>query len=457
MRSFAQRLTLRFAALVTATTATVLAVGGWLLNRQIIASAEFLHDVEFRELRGIIGNDPAITSAEIARRIAHDADSDAALYFIQIHSERGIVVFRSPNLGENFLPDLSGRELHWTFDLAGVGPVRISEFHDGPWHFQIASALAPLHRVLRDYVEVAAILVAGVGFLSVALGWAFARVTLRPIRAIEATANRIRSDNLSERIPVPSGRDELSALSQLLNQMFDRIEAAFSQVRRFTADASHEFKTPLALIRLNAEKLRASLAADPEGLSTLEDLLEEISRLHRMIDSLLFLSRAESGVLELRIKPMDVPAFLRDVAEDASALAQDQDVRFIMDDVQPGELTGEPTLLRQLLLNLVTNALNVSPPGATVTLSARHLSGGWHLEISDEGPGLKPEQLERIFERFVRFEAMPGKTSSGHGLGLAICRSIAALHGGTLRAENRQDRSGLRIVLKLPDRLPGQS
>ncbi len=457
MRSFAQRLTLRFAALVTATTATVLAVGGWLLNRQIIASAEFLHDVEFRELRGIIGNDPAITSVEIARRIAHDADSDAALYFIQIHSERGIVVFRSPNLGENFLPDLSGRELHWTFDLAGVGPVRISEFHDGPWHFQIASALAPLHRVLRDYVEVAAILVAGVGFLSVALGWAFARVTLRPIRAIEATANRIRSDNLSERIPVPSGRDELSALSQLLNQMFDRIEAAFSQVRRFTADASHEFKTPLALIRLNAEKLRASLADDPEGLSTLEDLLEEISRLHRMIDSLLFLSRAESGVLELRIKPMDVPAFLRDVAEDASALAQDQDVRFIMDDVQPGELTGEPTLLRQLLLNLVTNALNVSPPGATVTLSARHLSGGWHLEISDEGPGLKPEQLERIFERFVRFEAMPGKTSSGHGLGLAICRSIAALHGGTLRAENRQDRSGLRIVLKLPDRLPGQS
>ncbi|HEY1107019.1 MAG TPA: HAMP domain-containing protein, partial [Opitutaceae bacterium] len=234
MRSFAQRLTLRFAALVTATTAAVLAVGGWLLNRQIIASAEFLHEVEFKELHGIIGNDSSIASAEIARRIAHDADSDAALYFIQIHSDRGVIVFRSANLGENFLPDLSGRELHWTFDLAGVGPVRISEFHDGPWHFQIASALAPLHRVLRDYVEVSAILVIGVGVLSVALGCAFARVTLRPIRAIEATANRIRSDNLSERIPVPSGRDELAALSQLLNQMFDRIEVAFAQVRRFT-------------------------------------------------------------------------------------------------------------------------------------------------------------------------------------------------------------------------------
>lgn len=452
MRSFAQRLTLRFAALVTATTAAVLAVGGWLLNRQIIASAEFLHDVEFRELHGLIGNDPTITSAEISRRIAHDADSDAALYFIQIHSDRGVIVFRSPNLGDNFLPDLSGRELHWTFELAGVGPVRISEFHDGPWHFQIASALAPLHRVLRDYVEVAAILVAGVGILSVALGCAFARVTLKPIRAIEATANRIRSDNLGERIPVPSGRDELSALSQLLNQMFDRIEVAFSQVRRFTADASHEFKTPLALIRLNAEKLRGHLANDPEALNTLEDLLEEISRLHRIIDSLLFLSRAESGVLELRARPMDVPGFLRDVAEDAAALAQDQHVRFVMDDVHPGELTGEPTLLRQLLLNLVTNALNVSPPGATVTLAAQHLSCGWQLQVSDEGPGLKPEQLEQIFERFVRFEAAPGRTSHGHGLGLAICRSIAILHGGSIQALNREDRSGLRIVVKLPDR-----
>lgn len=451
MKTFSQRLALHFATLVTATTAVVLAIGGWLMERQMIRSTELLHSAEFKELRGLIGSDTVLSNAELTRRIQRDADSDSALYLIQVHSDRGEILFRSPNLGANVLPDLSGHDLHGTLDLPGLGPTHVSEFHDGPWHVQVASALAPLRRLLRDYLQISAGLALSVAVLSLGLGYAFSQIALRPVRAIAATANRIRSDNLSERIPVPPGRDELAALTSLLNQMFDRLEIAFDQVRRFTADASHELKTPLALIRLNAERLRPRFTSDPEGLATLEELLEEISRLHQIIESLLFLSRAESGALEVRLRSIDTTSFVADFAEDAVALAQDQHVHFSAPHVDTGEIRAEPTLLRQLLLNLVTNAIAVSPAGGAIALHVRHNGGIWRLELTDEGPGLRPEQLERAFERFVRFEPPPGRPpTAGNGLGLAIARSIARLHAGTLRAETRTDRSGLRVIVELP-------
>ena len=167
MKTFTQRLTLRFAALVTATTATVLAIGGWMLDREASRSIEALHAVEFKELRALIGESPTLTAEEITQRIGRDAESDAALYFIQVHSERGEVMFRSPNLGANVLPDLSGRDQHWTFELPGIGPVHISEFNEGPWHVQVASPMAPMRRLIHDYVKLAAILVAVVGAVSV--------------------------------------------------------------------------------------------------------------------------------------------------------------------------------------------------------------------------------------------------------------------------------------------------
>jgi len=451
MRTFTQRLTLRFAALVTATTAGVLAIGGWLLEREALRGVEVLHAVEFKELRALIGDSPVLTPEELTRRISRDVENDAALYFIQVHSERGEVMFRSPNLGTNVLPDLSGRDQHWTFDLPGIGPVHISEFNDGPWHVQVASPLAPTRRLLRDYFELAAILVGVVAAAGLGLGYAFSRLTLRPVRAIEQTARRIGADTLGERIPVPPGRDELTALTVLLNQMFDRLEASFDQVRRFTADASHELKTPLALVRLNAEKLRPRLAGDPEGLSTLEDLLEEIAQLHQIIESLLFLSRAESGALAPKARVVEIPVLMRDFAEDATALAQDRGVKFVVSDVPPGELSGEPTLLRQMFLNLVTNALAVTPPAGTIALAVAPTERGWRFTLRDEGPGLPAEQLERIFERFVRFDSPGGRTEArGHGLGLAICRSIARMHDGTIRAENRSDRPGLELIVELP-------
>ncbi len=452
--SFTLRLTARFAVLVTLTTAAVLAAGGWLLHRQAMAGLVDLHARESEELGEIL--EAAVRSAaDIGHHIKEEADSDIALFYIQVRDEQGDVVFRSSNLGATLLPGLAGATGDRVVELPGAGRVLISETKHGNWHLQIASRLEPTDRLLRDYAKVSGLLLVGAALLSMGLGYQFSRTTLRPVRAIEATARRIRADNLSERIPVAAGHGELTALINLLNDTFDRLQRSFEQVQRFTAEASHELKTPLALARLNAEKLQGRVAADPEaGLLTAE-ILDEIARLNRIIESLLFLAKTEGGALQLPQRDFDLAALVDDFAADAAVLAEDGGVRFALARNDPGMVRGDPGLLRQLLLNLLSNALAVSGPGGAVALESRHGAEDWQLVLTDEGPGLPADQLDRVFERFARYEGTVRREgTSGTGLGLAICRGIVELHGGTIRAENRTDRNGLRVVVVLPARGP---
>lgn len=452
MRSFTLRLTLQFAGLVTATTAAVLTVGGFLLDREVERGLELLHDVEARELFELIGEDGSITAATIATRIKHDADSDAALFVIQVAKTSGEVVFRSDNLGDTILPVHGNAKHHWTTTVPLFGRVHVTEVPHGPWRLQIGSPLEPSERLIDDYIRVSVFLLIGAALLGLVLGYGFSRATLGPLRAIETIARRIDAHQLSERIPLPKGRDELASLTRLLNQMFDRLQGSFEQVRRFTADASHELKTPLALIRLNAERLRAKAQHDPECAATVTDILDDISRLQQMIDRLLFLAQAEGGALTTAFRAIDTRALLAALDEDAQVLAEDRRARFEIRRNDPGTLRGDFDLLRQLLLNVVGNAVNVAPPGSTITLESHAAGSRWTITVVDEGPGMTAPQLERAFDRFVRFAPPAGETEGprGHGLGLAICKGIVELHGGTIRLENRGDRSGLRVRIELP-------
>ena len=450
MRTFSQRLMLRFAALVSVTSALVLAAGCWLLDRELRRNLELLHGTEHAELRLLLGSGPPLTPEETARRIGRDAENDATLFLVQVRDPAGRVLFRSRNLGAAELPPLPAGTVHGEVELPGVGPLFVSEFPGEGWRLIIASSLGIVDGLLWDYARISLLLLAGVVAVGLGLGYAFSRVTLRPLRLIAETANRIRSDNLSERIPAPGGRDELASLARLLNQMFDRLQSAFEQVGRFAADVSHEVKTPLSLIRLNAERLRGRVAADPEAVAAVADILEEIDRINHVADRLLFLARAESGALQCTLRPAAVGSLLGPLAEDAQVLAADRGVRLVVEAETDAEIRADPGLLRQLLLNVLSNAISVTPPGGEVRLRSAPAEEGWRFEVLDEGPGLPPEQLARLFERFVRFERRDGGTRPGHGLGLAISRSIAQLHGGSIRAVNRADRSGLRIEVELP-------
>lgn len=449
--SFTFRITCRFACLVTATTAAVLILGGFLLDHEIERGFELLHAIEARELTELLGEEGGLDAGAISQRIQHDADNDAALFVIQVTNTHGEVLFRSGNLQASILPPGTGPERHWTTTLPSLGRVHLSYFASDTWRIHIGSPLELSDHVLRSYIRMCVPLLFGVALLSVGLGYAFSHATLRPIRAIEATAHRIRADNLAERIPVPSGHDELAALTLLLNQMFDRLQGSFEQVRQFSADASHELKTPLALIRLNAEKLRPRLADDPDASTALSDMLEEITRMHQVIERLLFLAKSESGTLTLALRDIDVNSFLTTFGEDADALASDRGVGFTLTRNEPGTITVEPDLLRQMLLNLVANAVKASVPGGTVRLESHPVEKGWQFTVTDEGTGVAADHLPRIFDRFVRFEGVPVQSvRAGHGLGLAICKSIVDLHHGTIQAENRPDGPGFRVVVVLP-------
>ena len=452
LRTLTWKTTLRFAALVTTTTALVLVAGGWLLDRQMRRGLSLLHEGEAEELRGMLAGAERSSEA-VRKRVLRDSEGDAEWFFIQIHDDKGAVLFRSANLGAAIMPDLSPGEPRRVVQLSGVGRVQMSEIDVDGWHIQVGSPLTMEHLLLADYAKVSIVLVLSAAIGGLVLGYAFSRVTLRPLGLIADTARRIGGDNLHERIPEPGTRDELAALAGVLNQTFDRLEAAFEQVRRFTADASHELKTPLSLMRLNAERLRARAAGagDEAGL---DELIEAMNRLQGVIDKLLFLARAEGGALPLTAKPLRVAELVAGFSEDASVLLEDAGARFEVVACDDGELRGDAGLLRQLLLNLVTNAARVSPRGAKVEFEARRVGERWRLAIADEGPGLPDEQLERVFERFVRHHSAGAESAEGapgQGLGLAICRSIAQLHGGTIRLENRGDgRRGLRAVVELP-------
>lgn len=449
--SFTGGIALRFATLVTATTALVLGAGAWLLDRQMLQSLENLHDIEFTEVVAAIEARTDLNPEELAQRLSAATDAGAALFFVQVTQANGRVIFRSRNLGEITLPVLTTDAVHLEQPLPPLGRVYVSQYPLGPRQVQIASGLDTTQRLLRDYLRVSAVLLVAVALISVGLGFGFARLVLQPMRAIRETASRIRGDQLAERIPVPPGRDELASLVRLLNEMFDRIEVSFHQMRHFSATASHELKTPLSLIRLNAERLQRQLADDPAAQAAIGDLLEEVSRLGRLIESLLFLSKAEGHVLALDRRSVQVADFISGFAEDAQLLAEDRRVRFAVGTSEPGWVRVDPSLVRQLLLNLLANALSVSPAGGTVRLDSSCASGVWQISITDEGPGVPEALLTRIFQPFVRFE-VPGRTENAHstGLGLAISRSIADLHGGTIAAENRSDRSGLCVRVRLP-------
>jgi len=456
VRSIGARLALWYAAAATTTLVCLFVAGYYLLKINLVHGLDLLNRAEFAQISAHLGSDYAsLNDRVIDARIRETTDYASVLFFITVDDPHGPVrpIFYSTNLRGLAIPDVPGQRM-FNAVLAGVGELRVGEFILGPFDVTVATPLDNVHEAMRYYTQTCLWLLAVMLAVSVAIGFGLSRLALQPVRLIRETASRISSDNLSERIPVADVRDEISELALLLNLMFDRLETSFQQIRRFTAEASHELKTPISLIRLQAEKLLVHGNLDADNEESVHVQLEEVSRLSHIIEELLFLSRAESFEIKLNLTPQDPEAILASFSQDARVLAEHRGLQFVCSHEGLGSVLAEPHWLRRVLLNLLTNALNASPQGSRVTLTSSIREGFWRVQLADQGPGVPSEYRERIFERFFRLPPANAAADEGSGLGLAICRSIISLHGGTIWAEAPPDGSGLSMVFQIPAQTP---
>ncbi|MEO8778311.1 MAG: ATP-binding protein [Rhodanobacter sp.] len=449
MRSIGARITFWYALSATLTLACLFVAGYQLLQNYVIRDLDLLNATEFNQIKARLGSDyGSLSSDVINERIRQTTEYASVLFYISIDSRGRGNLFHSKNLAGYPLPDVKGKRV-FNGVLPGVGELRIAEFLLPPFDVSIGTPVSQVRRTMVAYTEVCLALLLGMILASIAIGLGLSRLMLRPVRLIGETANRISSDNLTERIVVTGVDDEISDLARLLNQMFDRLESSFNQVRQFSAEVSHELKTPLSLVRLHAEKL----LKDGQLSHVQEDAvlvqLEELARVNQMVDELLFLSRAEAQGIRMNLLEQDPNQFLQTFEQDMRALAEYEGRRLHCIHEGTGQVAFEDRWLRQVVLNIFTNALRASPPNGLITLHSEFVDQVWRVSIEDEGPGLSAEQCERAFERFIRFTS-GGAEDRGSGLGLAICRSIIHLHNGRIHAEQRMGGNGLRVVLEIP-------
>ena len=452
MRSIGARLALWYAGSATLTLVGLFIAGYYLLENQLIHGLDLLNTAQFAQIRAHLGEDFAALNAQlIESRIRETSDFSSVLFFITIDDRTAPVrpVFYSTNLRGLPIPDVPGQRV-FNAQLPGIGELRVGEYILGTFDVTIATPLNGVRAAMHDYSEICIWMLSLMVAISAAVGFGLSRLALRPVRLIRDTANHISSDNLSERIPVAAVRDEISELAQLLNQMFDRLESAFDQIRRFAAEASHELKTPLSLIRLQAEKLLVHGNLNAANEESVHMQLEEIARLSQIIEELLFLSRAEARDIDLRMVDHDPEALLASFGQDAKVLSEHRGLQYVHSHQGTGKVLVEPRWLRRVLLNLLANALNASPPQGTVTLRSVVEDGVWRVSLDDQGPGVAAELRERIFERFFRLAGSIDSGDNGSGLGLAICRSIISLHGGRIWADASPGSTGLRVVFTIP-------
>lgn len=255
---------------------------------------------------------------------------------------------------------------------------------------------------------------------------------LRPLRRIAQTAERVTASGLDQRIPQSREDPEIARLIQVLNRMMDRLEASFRQATRFSAEASHELKTPLAVMQGELENaLQAAAPGSPEQ-QLFSTLLEETQRLKTITQSLLLLSRADAGQLALQRETVDLSAEVENLLEDARVLAADRRLQFEVQIPPALRVEADRSLLRTALFNLLTNAVKYNVPNGRVSVTLAQASEHLLFTVGNTGPGIPPEDQPRVFDRFYRVRR-GDRTVEGIGLGLSLAREILRAHGGDLR------------------------
>ncbi len=300
--------------------------------------------------------------------------------------------------------------------------------------------------------RLALILALGVPFAAIvalAGGYFLAGRVLAPVGALAEHARRITAESLAARLPIEDPRDEFGQLAGVFNDTLARLHDAFERLRRFTADASHELRTPLTAMRSVGE-VALQDARDPGAYrEVIGSMLEEVGRLTGLVEGLLLLTRADAGRIHVARETVDLSALATSAAEHLRVLVEEKAQELTVDAPAVVRARCDPALVRQAFVNLLDNAIKYTPPSGTIGVVVEVLpSGEPAIEVRDSGPGIAPEHLALIFERFYRVDAERSRQTGGLGLGLAIARSVIAASGGRIEVESAPGNGSVfRMVL----------
>ena len=281
------------------------------------------------------------------------------------------------------------------------------------------------------------------------VAWRMTRRALAPLNELAATAERIHANNLNERLPANAGQDEVGRLTAIFNDMMARLEDSFRRVKDFTLHASHELKTPLAIMRAELETALHAPDISPAQREMFGNQLDEVQRLTHIVEGLTFLAKADAGQLRVAEEPVPLGELVRDCLADAEMLARPAQLTVKLTACEEVSVRGDRHRLRQLLLNLAENAIKYNQPGGSVTFSLTRRNGTAELTITNTGPGIPPELLPRVFDRFFRADPARTRETEGCGLGLSIVRWIVSAHRGEIAITSELNRA-TTVTVRLP-------
>jgi heavy metal sensor kinase len=281
-------------------------------------------------------------------------------------------------------------------------------------------------------------------------GFVLVRRALKPVDNLSQKAAAITQHNLSERLPVVRSGDELERLSVSLNLMISRLEDAINSSKQFVADASHELRTPLAVLRGELENLAQDVELKPQTRETLGSSLEEVDRLTEIVEGLLALSRLDTGEAQTQRERFDLAALVATTADQMSLLAEDKHITVVCASSEHVMIEGDQAKLKQVVVNLLDNAIKYTPNGGRIDLTIAQEAGEAVLDVADDGIGIPPEALPHVFKRFFRVDGSRSRDQGGAGLGLSIVKSICDAHGARVEVRSTPGR-GSCFRLRVPE------
>jgi len=416
---------------------------------------DFEVDEELVELRHAVEFAPTVT----AMRAAFERDfAQHHSFEFEISTPGGVSLLRSRRLKDHRLREaVTGSAAsdrgHVTAYVPGLGPYRIGHTTTpgprGPYYIQVAVPWTPyaaeLNELLRMLLTIGPLAILGALFG----GYLLARKALRPVDRMTGKAEQITAQRLDQRLDVANPDDELGRLAQTLNGMIERLQDAFGEIRRFTADAAHELRTPLTVLRSDAEIALRSDRSPEEYRRTLSSVLEEAVRLSRLTDQLLLLCREDAESPQAVSERVHLERLMGEVVEQLRPLAEDKQVALTLERLDDLPVSGDEWRLRQVVFNLLDNAVKFTPSGGQVFVRGIRTDRQIEIEVRDTGIGIPTEHLPRLFERFYRVDTSRSREQGGAGLGLAISRAIIESHGGDIQVTSCPEK-GTSVHVRLP-------